>query len=50
MSLGLRMLLSFLITIITIIGERGIPIKYQKWDTLIYTSEFVLLMFISDMK
>lgn len=47
MNLGIRILLSFFITLMTIALERGIPVKFEKGDVIIYTIEFVLLNFIS---
>lgn len=50
MNLGIRIILCFVVTILTIIAERGIPAKFLKNDIFIYTSEFLLLMFISSIE
>ena len=47
MTLGLRIMLSLLITIATIAIEKERPIIFKKYDTVIYSIEFWILILIS---
>ena len=47
MSLGIRITLCTIITLLTMIAERGAPIKLQSYDKLIYLIEWLAIFFIT---
>jgi multisubunit Na+/H+ antiporter MnhB subunit len=47
MDKGIKFILCIIAIILTIIAERGTPVKFKKWDILTYGFVFILLLFLS---
>lgn len=47
MDKGIKLLLCIIATVLIMIAERGIPVKFKRWDTLVYLIGFFCLGFIT---
>jgi hypothetical protein len=45
---GIKLLLCGIFTVLIMIGERGIPVKLEKHDVIIYATCFLLVIFMSN--
>ena len=44
---GIIFLLSGIVTVLVIMAERGVPVKWEKYDTIMYTILFMVISTIA---